>query len=54
MHIVCSFTSDNFLIYVDEYGLVHYNNYDDHHHVLHYIRGFTVLLMSDYEQLTRL
>ena len=40
MYIVCSFTLKYFPSY-DEYGHVHYD--DDHHHVLHDIRGFVVL-----------
>ena len=31
MHFVCTYTSDYFPIYDDEYGLVHYDD-DDHHH----------------------
>ena len=55
MHIICSFTSDYFPIYDDEYEHVYYDDDDHHHHhVLHDIWGFADLQTSGYRQLTRL
>ena len=54
MHVVYSYTSGYFSIYDDEYGRVHYDDYDDDDHVLHDTRGFSNLRTFDYGQITRL
>ena len=50
MHTVCSYTSDYFPIYDDEYGHIQYDD-DDEHHVSHDTQKFANLRTFGYGQL---